>query len=79
MGLEKKTKALAKPSNFRENKTELLSPTLVLRAGCIYLGLNHPLPKTSRPLFNYKCHLNQRLPKTSRLITFPLSLPQTSL
>ena len=73
LGLEKKTmvsKALAESSNFRENK----SPALMLRAGCIYLGLTtlcsetshplhlpgayHPLPKTSHPLFNYKCHLN---------------------
>ena len=79
LGLEKKTmvsKALAESSNCGENKTELLSPTLVLWADCIYLGLITPCPETSHPLFNYKYHLNKRLPKTSHLITFALSLPQ---
>lgn len=86
MGLEKKTtvsKSLAKSSNFWENKIELLSPALMLQASTLMLQLHLPvtyrlLPKTSHPLFNYKCHLNQRLPKMSRLIAFPLSLPQTS-
>ena len=53
LGLEKKTmvsKALAESSNCGENKTELLSPTLVLWADCIYLGLITPCPETSHPL-----------------------------
>ena len=53
LGLEKKTtvsKALAESSNFGENKTELLSPTLMLRAWCIYLGLITPCPETSHLL-----------------------------
>ena len=52
LGLEKKTmvsKALAESSNCGENKTELLSPTLVLWADCIYLGLITPCPETSTP------------------------------
>jgi len=35
-------------------------------------GTYHHLPKTSHPLFNYKCHLSYRLPKTSHLTNVSL-------
>lgn len=50
-------KGSAKSSNFKENKVNFRS-TLMLRAGCIHLGLITLCPGTSHPLFNYKCHLN---------------------
>ena len=59
LGLEKKTtvsKALAESSNFRENKTELKVPPWCSGPVASTCDLS-PLPKTSHPLFNYKCHL----------------------
>ena len=69
------SKAFAESSNFGENKTELLSRALMLQASCIYLGLIAPCPKPP----TYKCHLNQRLPKTSCLTNVSLIASTTSL
>ena len=53
----------------------------MLQAGCIYLGLINPCPETFHhhtcpedlsPLPDYKCHLNKRILKISRLINVSL-------
>ena len=61
-----------------EKTKQNFSSTLVLQAGCNYLGLIIPCPETFHPLhlprrlINCKCHLNKRILKISRLIDVSL-------
>ena len=67
-GLEKKTtvsESLAESSNFRENKTKLLSSALILWTSCVYLGLITLCPEISHPLHlprTYPCPEDLSLP-----------------
>lgn len=73
-------KGHAESSNFGDSKTELLSPALMLRAGCFYLGLITFLPRgLITPASNLPPPVQlqmpsqlYRLPKTSRLSNISL-------
>ena len=91
LGPRKENNSLKGPllNHLTSEKTKQnFSSTLMLQTGCIYLGLITPCPetfppptpaqKTYCPLPNYKCHLNKRILKISRLINVSL-IASTSL
>ena len=86
-GPRKESNSLKGPllSHLTSEKTKHnFSSILMLQASCIYLGLITPCPemdtlppptpaqKIYHPLPNYKCHLNKRILKISRLIDVSL-------